>query len=180
MECTYGWIWDSEKEPQDKQYLVIVRHVHVSVPCSQLDMFHVRHSQLDMYMSVYPVSYESLICYPLQLVNGQCFLSIGLIQFQNLYSLEIRPDWANGPFCCCDGATCQSNANQFTLDTCEYFCDAYFVLSFSECQDLLSCSVTKTTDTSLDSATTTDVNYDFHFIIGSSAVEQVQSDYIYM
>ena len=127
-----------------------------------------------MHINVYTTFYTShyILSYLFQLVYGQCFLSVGLTQFQNLYSLEI-PYLGKELVCCCDAVPCYYNANQFSMDTCESFCDTNFVLSFSECQDLPSCSVTMTTDISGNSDITTNVNYDFHFIVSSSAIEQV-------
>ena len=130
-----------------------------------------------MYLCTSPFSQESLLPYLFQLVYGQCILSVVLTQFQNLYSLEIRPDSGdNDRFCCCDvSSTCQYNLDQFSLDTCRSFCDTYFALSFLECQHLAPCPVGMVTDTSANSDTTTNVDYDFYFIVSSSAIEEVQS-----
>ena len=106
-----------------------------------------------------------------------------MTQFQNLYSLEIEPDsLLNKPYCCCDAiiSTCKDNRDQFSLDTCEALCDTYFVLKFSECQNLLPCPVTMMTNISADSDTTTNVNYDFHFIVNSSSIEQVRVWVLYV
>ena len=110
------------------------------VYCHSLCFINNRHLHINVYTIFYTSHY--ILPYLFQLVYGQCFLSVGLTQFQNLYSLEIGQDhWGNDIFCCCDAATCYYNANQFSLDTCESRCDTYFILSFSKCQDLPPCSV---------------------------------------
>ena len=89
----------------------------------------------------------------------------------NMYNVEIRN---NDNICCCDASTCFNNLDDFSVDTCDPRCDTYFVLSFMECQDFAPCPVTKTTDVSTNSDTTTNVNYKFSFNVSSSAIEPVR------
>ena len=89
-----------------------------------------------------------------------------------MYNVEVK---RNNDICCCDAfpSTCFDNLDGFSKDTCDPLCDPYFVLSFTECQAISPCPETVTTDVSIDSATTTNVNYEFYFNVNSSAIEPV-------
>ena len=151
--------------------------VHLSVIRMNVDYIHVYIIRLDN-SPCFPKCMHMLIIkllfrFPLQLVYGQCFLSIGLTQFQNPYSLELS---SSGSYCCCDdsSSTCQDSIDDFSLDTCESDCDTYFALSFSECQDFAPCPLTMITDISANSATTTIVNYNFDLNVSSTAIDSVR------
>ena len=90
-------------------------------------------------------------------------------------SLEIRPEDGDNRFCCCDSDTCKNNANKFSSGDCDSRCDTYFVLSFSESENLVPFPVTMFTGVSGNSDPTTPVNYGFlnQFNVSSSAIEQV-------
>ena len=101
-----------------------------------------------------------------------------MTQFQNLKSLEIRPENSdNEIFCCCDGKpnTCEDDVDEFSMDECDPDCDTYFVLGFSKSQHLAPFPVTVFTNASVNSAPTTNVNYGFliQFNVSSSTIEQV-------
>ena len=82
-------------------------------------------------------------------------------------------DFFSNAICCCDSSPCYSDLDDFFLGTCDPRCDTYFVLSFTECEDIAPCPVTLTTDVSPNSDAITNVNYDFYFNVSSSAINSV-------
>ena len=111
--------------------------------------------------------------YPIQLVNGQCFLNVELNQFQNLRSLEIRQDsGGNDIFCCCDDHLCLNNPEYLPTEICNPLCDTFFVVNL-ECEDSAPCPVSMITDVTKNSATTTNVNYKFSFNLSNTAIDSV-------
>ena len=112
------------------------------------------------------------VCLTSQIVRGQWLLTIRMIQFQNLYNVEIRPGQAN-PVCCCDQSFCQPSFDAFT-ESCTPLCDTYFVVSTeSLCQASDQCQVFMETDPITNSATTTDTSYEFHFVLNAYPTEPV-------
>ena len=111
-----------------------------------------------------------------QLVHGQCFLNAQLYQYENMYNVEFRPNQNNGPFCCCDHSTCQSNLNQLSTTSCSSsnkLCDTYFVATLSENPNFETWPTMLTSDVFEQSSTSTNVNYTFHFFLTKVPSESV-------
>ena len=114
----------------------------------------------------------------LQLVHGQCFLSIHLHKFENMYNMEFRQERDNDPFCCCDkkgGSTCWSSLDEISTSSCdpEKLCDTYFVATLSSNQNFETWPTMFRSKVFEDSSTSKNVNYTFYFFLSEVPTESV-------
>ena len=117
--------------------------------------------------------YASLYCY-IQLVDGQCILNVQLHQFQNIYNVEIRPENARGQYCCCDQGDGTCRQNLFATECAsDEFCDTYFVITWSDNLNLEPYSTILLSDVLTNTSTSTDVNYNFQFLLSGVPSESV-------
>ena len=60
---------------------------------------------------------------------SQRVLRVELVKYDNPFNLEIRPDNANSPFCCCNMATpCYPSVQNFSLGICTTTCQLRFTI----------------------------------------------------
>ena len=108
----------------------------------------------------------------------QCILTIQLHQFENIHSAEIRPEAAQGQFCCCDHGDhkCRQNVNDFPTNFCDSAnpCDTTFAVTLPECQIPDPCSTILYSDVFIDISTSANVNYKFQFFLIGSPSESVR------
>ena len=105
-----------------------------------------------------------------QLAASQKLLVVGLLQFYNIYNVEV----INGEYCCCDTAEpriCVDNLEYLTQKDCDPKCDTWFNISLSPCESAYLCSAA--TAAQCNSDPVHNLEYKFEFVMRKNLPDTV-------